>query len=143
MAADLRVHTSRSQASRTRSEKFINPTCLKDIEHTHRRVVLLGSASASCSNWFLSYAFSVAKTIHARRFDTLSASLTRKLHSVPGKAWERRMPCRQYIAETFQRNPAGNQPRPAKLASSRKRVLRGVRVTGVAKRRQRVYGLCY
>jgi hypothetical protein len=46
-------------------------------------------------------------------------------------------------AETFRWDLAGNQPRPAKLASSRKRVLRGVRATGAAKRRQRVSGPCH
>ena len=46
------------------------------------------------------------------------------------------------IAETFRWDLAGNQPRPAELASSRERVLRGVRVTGAAKRRQRVSGPC-
>src|SRR5262249_32463 len=45
-------------------------------------------------------------------------------------------------AETFRWNPAGNQPRPAELASGRKRVLRGPGVTRAAKRRQRVSGSC-
>src|SRR4051794_26742772 len=45
-------------------------------------------------------------------------------------------------AETFHRNPAGNQPRPAELASGRKRVLRGAGATRAAKRRQRVGGPC-
>src|SRR4051812_11006787 len=45
-------------------------------------------------------------------------------------------------AETFHRNPAGNQPRPAELASGRKRVLRGAGATRAAKRRQRVSGSC-
>src|SRR3954453_11657079 len=37
-------------------------------------------------------------------------------------------------AETFRWNPAGNQPRPAELASGRKRVLRGAGATRAAKR---------
>src|SRR3954462_9887570 len=45
-------------------------------------------------------------------------------------------------AETFHRNPAGSQPRPAELASGRKRVLRGAGATRAAKRRQRVSGPC-
>src|SRR5262245_56123582 len=45
-------------------------------------------------------------------------------------------------AETFRWNPAGNQPRPAELASGRKRVLRGPGATRAAKRRQRVSGSC-
>jgi len=45
-------------------------------------------------------------------------------------------------AETFHRNPAGNQARPAELASGRKRVLRGTGATRAAKRRQRVSGSC-
>ncbi len=42
----------------------------------------------------------------------------------------------------MQWNPAGSQSRPAKLANSRKRVLRGPGVIPPAKRRQLVNGLC-
>lgn len=45
-------------------------------------------------------------------------------------------------AETFRRNPAGNQPPPVELASGRKRVLHGAGATWAAKRRQRVSGSC-
>jgi hypothetical protein len=53
-----------------------------------------------------------------------------------------RLPYEEAKAETFHWNPAGNQPRPAELASSRKRVLRGAGATRAAKRRQRVSGSC-
>ena len=51
-----------------------------------------------------------------------------------------RLPYGEATAETFRWDLTGNQPRPAELASSRERVLRGVRVTGAAKRRQPVNG---
>ena len=41
-------------------------------------------------------------------------------------------------AETFRRNPAGSQTRPAKQVGRRKRVLRGAGAIQAAKRRQRV-----
>ena len=49
----------------------------------------------------------------------------------------------EVTAETFRRDLAGNQSRPAELASSRERVLRGAGVTRAAKRRQRVSGPCH
>lgn len=49
----------------------------------------------------------------------------------------------QHVTETFRWNPAGEKPVRESLTSARKRVLRGGRVTGPAKRRQRVRKPCY
>ena len=51
------------------------------------------------------------------------AGMWRSSFRAPGQAWMRRKRCRN--SKTLYWNPAGIQPRPAKLASSRKRVLRG------------------
>jgi len=56
----------------------------------------------------------------------------------PGQAWVRRMPCSSPTeAETSRWNPAGESPARQGWPTSRKRVLRGARVTAAAKRRQR------
>ena len=52
------------------------------------------------------------------------------------EAWERGKGCKDCILETFQRNLAGGKPAQESLTSNWKRVLRGERATGTAKRRQ-------
>jgi hypothetical protein len=69
--------------------------------------------------------------------DSSALERVSKDSSAPGKAWVRRKRCR---SGNFTKEPCGFKPRPAKEATSRKRVLRGAGATRAAKRRQRVYG---
>ena len=57
------------------------------------------------------------------------------IYSAPSEAWVRGK-IRHRRSETLQRDPGSNQSPPAKLASSRNRVLRGAGATQAAKRRQ-------
>jgi hypothetical protein len=56
----------------------------------------------------------------------------------PSKAWERRRRCKEYASKPFVGILWVTNPTRQSLASSRKRVLRPVRVTHRAKRRQPV-----
>jgi hypothetical protein len=76
--------------------------------------------------------------------DRRAADAVRAVESRSGcarKAWERR---KRLYRGNLSLEPCG-VPTPARqsLASGRKRVLRGARVTGTAKRRQRVSGPCH